>query len=82
MAIELDATVRDELVKEIQQYFTDELDQEIGSFDAQFLLDFFARRAACHFYNQGLSDAFKAFEGKLAEFGELIYELEQQPLSD
>lgn len=82
MAMELDQSIRDELVAEIQQYFNDELQQEIGSFDAQFLLDFFASRAGCHFYNKGLSDAFKAFESRLAEFSELIYELEQQPASD
>ncbi|MEQ8955710.1 MAG: DUF2164 domain-containing protein [Pseudomonadales bacterium] len=82
MTIELDPTLRDELVAQIKQYFSAELDQELGSFDAQFLLDFFARRAGCHFYNQGLADAFKAFESRLAEFGELVYELEQQPEKD
>ena len=82
MTIELDKAVMDELVAEIQQYFSDELKQEIGSFDAQFLLDFFARRAGCHFYNKGLTDAFKAFEGRISEFSEMIYDLEQQPAAE
>jgi len=30
-----------ELVKQIQGYFRDELDQDIGQFPATFLLDFF-----------------------------------------
>ena len=30
------------IVRKIQLYFREELDQEIGRFDAEFLLDFFA----------------------------------------
>ncbi|MDR2212441.1 MAG: DUF2164 domain-containing protein, partial [Pseudomonadales bacterium] len=30
------------IVRKIQLYFTEELKQEIGRFDAEFLLDFFA----------------------------------------
>ena len=30
------------IARKIQQYFQEELEQEIGSFDAQFLLDFFS----------------------------------------
>jgi uncharacterized protein (DUF2164 family) len=82
VTIELDETVRDELVSRLQRYFEDELKLEIGSFDAQFLLDFFAEQVACHYYNQGLADALKAVGSKFEEIADLVYQLEQPPPPD
>ena len=76
--INLDPTLKEELVAALKKYLDDELDIQLGGFDAQFLLEFFERRLAGHYYNQGLADALKAFEAKMTEFGDLIYELEQQ----
>jgi len=42
------------LTKKIQLYFSEELNQEIGQFDAQFLLDFFSEKIGPYFYNRGL----------------------------
>ncbi len=42
------------LVKKITLYFSQELDQEIGQFDAEFLLDFFTDEVGPYFYNRGL----------------------------
>jgi uncharacterized protein (DUF2164 family) len=44
------------LVEKIKAYFERELDQEIGGFDAEFLLDFFSDEIGKHFYNKGLND--------------------------
>jgi len=44
------------LVEKIKTYFARELDQEIGAFDAEFLLDFFSEEIGVHFYNKGLND--------------------------
>ena len=44
------------LVEKIKTYFARELDQEIGGFDAEFLLDFFSEEIGVHFYNKGLND--------------------------
>jgi len=44
------------LVEKIKTYFARELDQEIGGFDAEFLLDFFAEEMGVYFYNKGLND--------------------------
>ncbi len=76
--IELKPDVRDELVSAIQRYLDEELDVQLGGFDAQFLLEFLEQRLACHYYNQGLADALQAFENKMSEIGDLVYELEQQ----
>ncbi len=79
MSIELDPKLREELVSSLQRYLDDELSVQLGGFDVQFLLEFFENSLACHYYNQGLADALKAFEQKASEIGELVYELEQSP---
>jgi uncharacterized protein (DUF2164 family) len=63
--------------RKIQLYFNQELDQEIGQFDAQFLLDFFAEEVGVYFYNRGLYDAQAILERKLEDISEAIYELEK-----
>ena len=75
--IELDQTAEDESTKTIKDFLSQELNLEIGSFDAQYLLSFFSEQVGYQYYNQGLADALKAFEGKLEEFNELIYQLEK-----
>ena len=79
MAIELDRASREALVSRIQTYLLEELGVELGSFDVEFLLDFFAAEAGWMFYNQGLADARQALQAKIDEFSEVIYELEQRP---
>jgi uncharacterized protein (DUF2164 family) len=75
--IKLDDPVRIEVVAKLQKYFEDELQQEIGSFDAEFLLDFFSKEVGGYYYNQGLVDALKNFEIKMEDVGESIYQLEK-----
>ncbi|MFT7470901.1 MAG: hypothetical protein ACI8XU_000794 [Kiritimatiellia bacterium] len=76
--IKLDDSVKVEVVAKLQKYFQDELQQEIGSFDAEFLLDFFSKEVGGFYYNQGLADALKSFESKMEDVGEMIYELEKE----
>jgi len=40
------------VIQKIQNYFSDKLNQEIGQFDAEFLIDFFADEIGPHFYNK------------------------------
>jgi len=65
------------LVSRLQRYFNDELDYEIGQFDADFLLDFIAKEMGAYFYNQGLADAQTVVEKRMQDVTEGIYELEQ-----
>ncbi len=68
---------KSQIVQKVKMYFLEELDQEIGSFDAQFLIDFFAEEVGAYFYNRGLYDAQAFFSSKIEEMAESIYELEQ-----
>lgn len=64
-------------VSKIKDYFQAELGQEIGGFEAEFLIAFFAQEVGPHFYNQGITDAFAVFSEKTEELGYLIQELEK-----
>ncbi|ASJ71212.1 DUF2164 domain-containing protein [Granulosicoccus antarcticus] len=66
------------LTRKIQLYFNDELDQEIGQFPAQFLLEFFSEEIGPYYYNRGLMDAQEVLESRL---NEALYELEK-PIKD
>ena len=77
--IELDQTTKEAVVERIKDYFSNELQQEIGGFEAQFLLDFFCEQVGLYYYNQGLADALQAFENKIEEFSESVYELQRDP---
>ena len=65
------------IVRKIQLYFSEELEQKIGQFDAEFLLDFFAQEVGAYFYNRGLYDAQAALSAKLDDIQDAIYQLEQ-----
>ncbi|WP_285163005.1 DUF2164 domain-containing protein [Shewanella goraebulensis] len=75
--IEFTAEQREMMVHKIQTYFEDELDQDLGQFDAEFLLDFFASNIGAHFYNRGLHDARAIFEARIETIDEDIYGIEK-----
>ncbi|MFC6672585.1 DUF2164 domain-containing protein [Marinobacterium aestuariivivens] len=65
------------VVARIRRYFQEELEQEIGQFDAEFLLDFFAGEIGGCFYNRGLEDAQTVLQARLDSIAEAIGELEK-----
>jgi len=75
--IEFTKNQKNTIVSSIQDYFNTELDQEIGDFDAEFLLDFFSEKVGAYYYNQGLYDAQTVFQSRLDNINEAIYEIEK-----
>jgi len=75
--IKLEARQKDEAIEKLKKYFDKEMHQEIGQFEAEFLLDFFSKEVGSYFYNQGLQDAGKVFEDKLEDIQQHLYELEK-----
>ena len=65
------------LVRKIQLYFSEELNQQIGGFDAEFLLDFFSGEVGSYFYNRGLYDAQAALANRLEDIQDSIFQLEK-----
>ena len=65
------------ITKKIQLYFSEELDSEIGQFDAQFFLDFISEEIGPYFYNRGLYDAQAILENRMESISEAIYDIEK-----
>jgi len=78
-AVQLQASEKEEATQKLQTYLKQELDIDLGAFDAGFLLDFFAEHVGYRYYNQGLSTALAAMSGKMEEASDLVYELEISP---
>jgi uncharacterized protein (DUF2164 family) len=76
-AIEFSTEEKQIIVRKIQLYFKAELDRDIGQFDAEFLLGFFAEEVGAYFYNRGLYDAQAIVAQRVDSLAESIYELEK-----
>ena len=76
-AIEFSNDEKQQLVKKVQVYFNSELNDEIGQFDAEFLIDFFSENLGGHYYNRGLQDAQLVIHSKLDDIEAEIDSLEK-----
>ena len=75
--IEFGKEEKDQLVPKIKQYMKQELDQDIGTFDAEFLLDFFSEEIGVFFYNKGIQDSIEMLDSRMDELKESLYVLEK-----
>ncbi|MBB5187862.1 MULTISPECIES: DUF2164 domain-containing protein [Zhongshania] len=75
--IEFSADEKTLIIDKVQRYFIAELDQDIGKFEAEFLIDFFSEEVGAYFYNRGLNDAKAVLEAKLASISDDLYEIEK-----
>ncbi len=75
--IEFSKAEKELITRKVQMYFSKELDQELGQFDAEFLIDFFADEVGAYFYNRGLRDAQSIIEAKVADIADALYEIEK-----
>lgn len=75
--VKFNAEEKKVLVHKIQNYFHNELSEEIGQFDAEFLLDFFNKELGAYHYNKGLQDARTLIEENAQELSQTFYEMEK-----
>ena len=75
--IEINAEQKAALVQKLQVYMEQELDVDLGQFDAEFLVDFIGDNIGGYFYNQGLYDAQLLISSKIDLINESLYELEK-----
>lgn len=68
---------KDTLIPKIKMYLHEELDFEVGNFDAEFLLDFFSEEVGPYFYNRGIKDSLDMLDTRMEEVKESIYVLEK-----
>ena len=65
------------IVGEIQDYFRNELDEDIGAIPAEMLMAFFAERMGAYFYNRGVYDAQALIRERMDSLTDDIFGLEQ-----
>ncbi len=75
--VEFSSEEKKVLVHKIQNYFHNELSEEIGQFDAEFLLDFFNKELGAYHYNKGLQDARTLIEENTQNLSQTFYEMEK-----
>jgi len=75
--IEFSKEEKEIIVKKIRFYFDQELEQDLGQFDAEFLLDFFSAEVGGYYYNRGLYDAQAYLEKQVETISEDLYQLEK-----
>jgi len=74
MAIELDKERKQRIVRAIQLYFAEKLDQELGQLAAELLLEFFVKQLGSAIYNQAVKDAQAFLQDRLLDLGAVLYE--------
>ncbi len=57
--IKLEKEKKEEMVERIQNYFSNEREEEIGNLAATLILNFVVKELAPEFYNQGVQDAYR-----------------------
>lgn len=77
MFINFSKQQKDQMLSDIQRFFYEERDEEIGSLAAENVLEFFKKHLGPHFYNEGIRDSKKMMDEKLATLEEDFYLLER-----
>lgn len=64
------------LSQKLKKYIAEELDHEVGQFEAEFLLDFISKEIGGYYYNKGLEDAGSVIAAKFEDINDALYEIE------
>lgn len=68
------------MITEIQRFFHDERNEEIGIIAAENMFEFIKDKLGPHFYNEAIKDARIIMEQKISSMEEDLYSLEKKPL--
>ena len=75
--IEFSENRKKELVSDIKNFFSEELDQDIGDLKAEMVLAFMLKKIGAKIYNQGIADARKWFRDKFDDLDGDFFLLEK-----
>ena len=73
--ISISRKIKDKIIQDLQEWFQENLDQEIGSLDTEFLTDFFTENVGGLYYNQALKDVHTLIYEKTESLADSIYDL-------
>jgi uncharacterized protein (DUF2164 family) len=68
---------RDRIIRNIQVYFLDEHDQEVGDIAAEGVLQFFWKEIGPYIYNDALGEARKVIAERMLSIEDELYVLEK-----
>ncbi len=74
MSIALSKEEIEQLIPSLQKYFKEELEQELSTMRARFLLDYVVKEIAPLAYNQGVRDAELYFRSRLEDLPGTCFE--------
>jgi uncharacterized protein (DUF2164 family) len=66
------------MISEIQRFFYEERNEEIGLLAAENAFEFFKNHLGPHFYNEAIKDARQLTEQKMASMEEDLFSLEKK----
>lgn len=69
--IKLSKEKKDIMIWEIQKYFSNERDEDLGDLASSLMLDFFVEKLGPEMYNQGIKDAQRYMEERVMDMLEL-----------
>ncbi|MFS1512085.1 DUF2164 domain-containing protein [Chengkuizengella sp. SCS-71B] len=69
---------KDQMIANIQHYFSIERSEEIGNLAAENFLDFIMKELGPYIYNQAISDARMLINEKMVHIEDDLYSLEKQ----
>jgi len=76
MRVKIDGDRREDLLRAIDGYFSENFDEDISPFKAEGLLDFFVAQLGPPVYNQAIRDAHAFIQDKLSDLEGDFYEPE------
>lgn len=73
MEIKLSDTRKKQMIEEVQSYFRNEHDENIGDLKAEMFLEFFVKKLGPKIYNQAIDDANSFMQEKLIDLEGIFY---------
>ncbi|ALC90425.1 hypothetical protein AM500_11985 [Bacillus sp. FJAT-18017] len=77
MLVKFSKDQKDQLIYEIQRFFTKEREEEIGNLEAEQLLEFFKEKLGPHYFNEGVNQSRKTAMERMLQLEEDLYSLER-----
>lgn len=77
MFIKFTKQQKDSMIADIQRFFYEERNEEIGNLAAENVLEFVKSRLGPHFYNEAIKDAQSLMDQKMASIEEDLFAMEK-----
>ena len=68
---------KEEMIRELQAYFLDEREEEIGNLAAEQIVDYMIKLLGPHLYNQAIADVRTMITQKMDQIDDELYALER-----